>query len=60
MASRENNLRPKRVTDAAMAALQRYRWRGNIRELRNTIERLVIMTPGDAIDVAQPARGGAR
>jgi two-component system nitrogen regulation response regulator NtrX len=52
MASRENNLRPKRVTDAAMAALQRYRWRGNIRELRNTIERLVIMTPGDAIDVA--------
>ena len=50
MASRENNLRPKRVTDAAMAALQRYRWRGNIRELRNTIERLVIMTPGDAID----------
>ena len=51
MASRENNLRPKRVTDAAMAALQRYRWRGNIRELRNTIERLVIMTPGDAIDV---------
>jgi len=50
MASRDNNLRPKRVTDAAMAALQRYRWRGNIRELRNTIERLVIMTPGDAID----------
>ena len=31
--------------------LQRFRWRGNIRELRNTIERLVIMTPGDAIDV---------
>ena len=33
-------------------SLQRYRWRGNIRELRNTIERLVIMTPGDMIDVA--------
>jgi two-component system nitrogen regulation response regulator NtrX len=30
---------------AAMEALQRYRWRGNIRELRNTVERLLIMTP---------------
>ena len=49
--SRENNLRPKRITDAAMAVLERQRWRGNIRELRNTIERLVIMTPGDTIDV---------
>jgi two-component system nitrogen regulation response regulator NtrX len=52
LASRENNLRPKRVTDGALAALQRYRWRGNIRELRNTIERMVIMTPGDTIDVS--------
>ena len=50
--SRENNLRPKRITPAALDALQRYRWQGNIRELRNTVERLIIMTPGDAIDVA--------
>jgi two-component system, NtrC family, nitrogen regulation response regulator NtrX len=50
-ASRENNLRPKRFTEAALAVLERQRWRGNIRELRNTIERLVIMTPGDTIDV---------
>ena len=49
--SRENNVRPKRITDAALAALERQRWRGNIRELRNTIERLVIMTPGETIDV---------
>ena len=34
-----------------MEALQRYRWRGNIRELRNTIERLVIMTPTDLVRV---------
>jgi two-component system nitrogen regulation response regulator NtrX len=51
-ASRDNNLRSKRLTEAAMAVLERQRWRGNIRELRNTIERLVIMTPGDTIDVA--------
>ncbi len=51
-ASRENNLRSKRITDNALGVLERQRWRGNIRELRNTIERLVIMTPGDTIDVA--------
>jgi two-component system nitrogen regulation response regulator NtrX len=50
--SRENNVRPKRITQAAMDVLQRYRWKGNIRELRNTIERLHIMTSGDTIDVA--------
>jgi two-component system nitrogen regulation response regulator NtrX len=49
--SRENNLRPKRTTPAALDALQRYRWKGNIRELRNTVERLIIMTGGEAIDV---------
>src|SRR5438046_7394834 len=37
MFARENNVRPRKVTEAAMTALQRHRWRGNIRELRNTI-----------------------
>src|SRR4051812_11005708 len=50
--SRENNVRPKRISPAAMEALQRYRWKGNIRELRNTVERLNIMTSGDTIDLA--------
>ncbi|MGE3508810.1 MAG: sigma-54 interaction domain-containing protein, partial [Vicinamibacterales bacterium] len=49
---RENNARPRRVSQAAMEALQRYRWKGNIRELRNAVERLIIMTPSDTIDVA--------
>jgi len=47
----EHNLKPKRFDQAAMDALQRYRWRGNIRELRNTVERLIIMTGGDTIDL---------
>jgi len=34
-----------------MEGLQRYRWRGNIRELRNTVERVLIMAPGDLIRV---------
>jgi two-component system nitrogen regulation response regulator NtrX len=50
--SRENNTRAKRITPGALEALQRYRWKGNIRELRNTVERLIIMTGGESIDVA--------
>src|SRR5215467_8183530 len=49
--SRENNARSKRITQSALDALRRYRWKGNIRELRNTVERLIIMTGSDAIDV---------
>ena len=50
--SRDNNFRPKKITPAAMELLQRYRWKGNIRELRNAVERLIIMTPSDVVDVA--------
>src|SRR5438034_5057291 len=49
--SRENNVRQKRITQSALEALQRYRWKGNIRELRNTVERMNIMTSGDTIDL---------
>jgi len=49
--SRDNNRRPQRFTPAAIEYLQRARWKGNVRELKNTIERLIIMTPGEAIDV---------
>jgi two-component system, NtrC family, nitrogen regulation response regulator NtrX len=64
--SRDNNARPKRISQAALDALTRYRWRGNIRELRNTVERLIIMTAGDVIDlpdlpesVRSPSSAGA-
>jgi two-component system nitrogen regulation response regulator NtrX len=49
--SRENNQKPKRMTPAAIEAFKRHRWRGNIRELRNTVERLIIMSPGEMIDL---------
>jgi two-component system nitrogen regulation response regulator NtrX len=58
--SDEHNMKPKRFDPRAMEALQRYRWRGNIRELRNTVERVLIMTPGDVVrieDLAQDVRG---
>ena len=53
--SRDNNRRPARFTEAAVAHLQRARWKGNVRELRNTIERLLIMVRGDTIDAADVA-----
>jgi NtrC-family two-component system response regulator AlgB len=34
-----------------MSAMQRYPWPGNLRELRNVIERAVILCAGDKIDV---------
>jgi two-component system, NtrC family, nitrogen regulation response regulator NtrX len=61
LTAEEHNLRPRRFDAAAMEALQRYRWRGNIRELRNTIERLMIMSPADAIrfeDLPAEVRSG--
>jgi two-component system nitrogen regulation response regulator NtrX len=49
--SREHNRRPQRFTAAALDFMKGARWKGNVRELRNTVERLIIMTPGDPIDV---------
>ena len=57
----EHNLKPKKFDAAAIDALVRYRWRGNIRELRNTIERVMIMSPGDVVraeDLPAEVRGG--
>src|SRR5207244_328285 len=48
--SRENNRRPARFSPAALEALKHARWRGNIRELRNVIERLLIMGDRDVVD----------
>jgi two-component system nitrogen regulation response regulator NtrX len=53
MFSRDNNIRPKRLTPAALELLKRQHWKGNVRELRNGIERMVIMAPGETIDVAE-------
>lgn len=43
----------REIGEDAMASLQSYDWPGNVRELRNTVERLLIMAPGDA---RQPIR----
>ena len=39
----ENNVKKKKITNSAIAQLKKYNWKGNIRELRNVIERLTIL-----------------
>ncbi|MFQ5656146.1 MAG: sigma-54-dependent transcriptional regulator [Candidatus Methylomirabilales bacterium] len=55
------------VSAEALDLLQRYHWRGNVRELENVIERALIMAPGEEItpaelplpvDLGQRRRGG--
>jgi PAS domain S-box-containing protein len=41
----------KTMSNATLAVLQAYSWPGNVRELRNLVERLVVTTPEDTIDV---------
>ena len=48
--SLEYGKRLKNFTKEAIEALQNYSWLGNVRELRNTIERVVIMTQKQKIN----------
>jgi transcriptional regulator with GAF, ATPase, and Fis domain len=41
----------------SMRELREYSWPGNIRELRNVIERAVILTNGRVLELSMPARG---
>ncbi len=53
--------RPKKLTRRAMDMLKEYSWPGNIRELQNLIERLVILNPQPTIDADDlPAMGPAK
>jgi len=46
----------KKLTDRALEQLKHYSWPGNVRELKNLLERLVIMTPKNVIDVSDLPR----
>jgi two-component system nitrogen regulation response regulator NtrX len=50
--ARRRGRRPKSFTPAALETLALRRWRGNVRELANLVERLVLMTPGEAVDLS--------
>ncbi len=42
------------LTEEAMAALQAYDWPGNVRQLRNVVERTVILTPREKLGAVEP------
>ena len=45
----EHRISPPNFSDDALAALQACEWPGNVRQLRNIIERTIIMAPADGI-----------
>jgi two-component system nitrogen regulation response regulator NtrX len=45
----ERRMAPPRISEEAMAALQAHDWPGNVRQLRNIIERTLILAPGDRV-----------
>jgi len=45
----EYGQKPKKITPDGLGMLQAYDWPGNIRELKNVIERFVIMNPSNII-----------
>ena len=46
--SQSTGLPRRRIADDALAVLQSHDWPGNVRQLRNNIERLLILATGDA------------
>ncbi len=57
--SQESGMPPRKIESDALAELASYKWTGNIRELRNVIERLMILsnniiTKDDVINYAKP------
>ncbi|HVB86123.1 MAG TPA: sigma-54 dependent transcriptional regulator [Candidatus Dormibacteraeota bacterium] len=46
----QNNWKPKTFSPEALEALQNYSWPGNIRELRNVIERVMLLAPAGVVD----------
>ncbi|WP_440979938.1 sigma-54-dependent transcriptional regulator [Sphingomonas pseudosanguinis] len=45
----ERRVRTPEIAPDAMVAMQSYDWPGNVRQLRNVVERTIILAPGDRI-----------
>lgn len=48
--SEQSGIRPRQIGEDAMAVLQSHGWPGNVRQLRNNVERLLILSRGDEND----------
>jgi len=50
--SKEMNRPAPRFSDKVLHIFKTYQWQGNVRELENLVQRLVVLADGDLIDVA--------
>ncbi len=46
--AKQAGIKPRQLADDAMAVLQAHDWPGNVRQLRNNVERLMILTRGES------------
>ncbi len=61
-AARRNHWKPRTLSPDAVALLRQQPWKGNVRELRNVVERVLILSDADPIgpdDVRQALPGAA-
>ncbi len=60
--SEQKHTPPKRISPEVMRRFQQYRWQGNVRELRNTLESMMVLAEGDMLterDLPDRIAGGA-
>jgi transcriptional regulator with GAF, ATPase, and Fis domain len=51
-ASRRNHWKPRRLAPGALDLLAQQAWKGNVRELRNAVERTLILSESDPLEAA--------
>ncbi|MCX7913342.1 MAG: sigma-54 dependent transcriptional regulator [Thermodesulfovibrionales bacterium] len=56
--SAETGLKPKEISPEVIKRFQSYSWDGNIRELRNVIERIMIMVPARCVQLEDLEKAG--
>jgi len=54
--ARRNGVSPKQFAPEALARMKTYEWRGNVREIHNVVERLLILSEGDVIGLSEVER----
>ena len=48
----EENKKPfLKISREALKVLEKYHWKGNIRELKNTVENMVVLSTGDTLEI---------
>lgn len=50
--AKKNDIKISGINSDAMKALENYSWPGNVRQLRNVIERMVVLADGDRLTMA--------